>query len=207
MKLVAFVGAFVIFGGTTVFLAMWSLSRQVPEKEAMLLCFWGSVVWAIVLGALLFTRIRRQDFWVRFYEAEVSIRSRFGLRVETQQVRVVKWFNIVAGSGLTLCLLSAAISAESLPSASEMTPAEHDSMDFVCGLDSLTTGPHFECVWIWIPEEDTDQDKKYRPPLDELLSKKSLGKTRGGGTVAIEVNIAAHTSLASIPLILRVLFP
>lgn len=186
IKLGVIVGTFLVFCGTTVFLGLQSLSPQVSERDATLLRFWTCLAWALALGVFLFTRVYRQELWIRLNEAEVVFRSRFGRSVSrTRQAGVSKRINTFAAGGLALLLLMAAISAVSLPFASEMTPAERQSMDFVHDLDKLTTGPRFENVWIWIPEEDTDQAKKYQQPLNTVLSTQNLGTTRDGGRVVI----------------------
>ena len=80
---------------------------------------------------------------------------------------------------LFLCLLCAC------NRDSEMTPAERDSLNVVRDFETGGSPPHTEHIWVWIPVEDATQGEKYRRSLDDVLTRKGLGTTRGGGNVAV----------------------
>lgn len=80
---------------------------------------------------------------------------------------------------LFLCLLCAC------NRDSEMTTAERDSLDLVRDANSLTSQPHLEHIWVWIPAEDATQGEKYRRTLNDVLTRAGLGTTHGGGNVAV----------------------
>jgi hypothetical protein len=97
IKLVLVVAGMFVFSGTTVGLGLRSLSPEVSNADAFLLLFWVSLFWALISAVALFIRTRRQDLFVRFIEAEIAFRSRFGLGTErTRRASMSKWLITIA---------------------------------------------------------------------------------------------------------------
>lgn len=110
-QLVSFL-AFLAFFGVSMFLILQSMTNRTPPTEAFALYFWICLAWALGSGAVLFVRMRHQELWRRFVDAEAAFRSRWGLNVErARRAGMGRWVPIFAAASLGAFLLLAALSA------------------------------------------------------------------------------------------------
>ena len=115
--------AIVALGGTSISLAFFSLiapTYLISLRDRFALYSLLSFLWMLVSAAALFIRTKRQVFWIRFVETEISLRTRRGLRVDnTRQVANGRWFPIFAFAMLVAFLVLTILSARAFLSVHE----------------------------------------------------------------------------------------